>query len=58
MGLTAAPGDVEDVAAKLRAMLEPGTNARLRNAARRAAAGLAWEREQELLATVYEVVAA
>ena len=58
VGLTAAPGDVEDVAAKLRAMLEPGTNARLRNAARRAAAGLAWEREQELLATVYEVVAA
>jgi glycosyltransferase involved in cell wall biosynthesis len=58
VGMTAAPGDVGDVAAKLRAMLEPDANARMREAARRAAATLTWAGEQELLATAYGQLAA
>jgi glycosyltransferase involved in cell wall biosynthesis len=54
VGLTAAPGDVRDVAAKLRAMLEPDANARMREATRRTAATLTWAGEQERLARAYE----
>jgi glycosyltransferase involved in cell wall biosynthesis len=58
VGLTAAPGDVGDVAAKLRAMLAPEANARMREAARTAAATLTWAGEQDRLATAYEQLAA
>ena len=54
VGLTAAPGDVKDVAAKLRAMLEPEANARMREASRRTAATLTWAGERERLAAAYE----
>jgi len=54
VGLTAAPGDVRDIAAKLRAILVPETNARMRAATRWTAAVLAWAHEQERLAAVYE----
>jgi len=54
VGLTAAPGDVGDVAAKLRSILEPKANARMREATRRTAAALTWEAERERLATAYE----
>ena len=54
VGLTAAPGDVGDVAAKLRAMLEPEANARMREASRTAAATLTWAGESERLAAAYE----
>ena len=57
VGMTAVPDDVGDVAAKLRTMLEPETNARIRAAARRAGTALVWGREQELLAAAYEEVA-
>ena len=58
VGLTAAPGDVSDVAAKLRAMLEPEANERMRAASRTAAAELTWAAERERLASAYEELAA
>jgi glycosyltransferase involved in cell wall biosynthesis len=58
VGLTAAPGDVHDVAAKLRAMLEPEANARMREATHRAAATLTWDSERERLVTAYKELSA
>jgi glycosyltransferase involved in cell wall biosynthesis len=53
IGLLAAPGEVEDVAAKLSEMLEPERNGAFRDAARVAAGELHWDREAERLAGEY-----
>jgi glycosyltransferase involved in cell wall biosynthesis len=53
IGLLAEPGEVEDVALKLAEMLEPERNRDFREAARRAAEELAWDREAERLAHEY-----
>jgi glycosyltransferase involved in cell wall biosynthesis len=58
VGLTAAPGDVHDVAEKLRAMIEPEANARMREATHRAAAMLTWAGERERLETAYTELSA
>jgi glycosyltransferase involved in cell wall biosynthesis len=52
-GLTADPSDVHSVRAALRSALDPDRNARLREAARRAAAGATWASESERLADAY-----
>jgi glycosyltransferase involved in cell wall biosynthesis len=53
IGLLAEPGEVDDVAAKLGEMLEPDRNSAFREAARKAAGVLNWDREAERLAAVY-----
>jgi glycosyltransferase involved in cell wall biosynthesis len=53
IGLVAEPGEVQDVALKLGEMLEPERNSAFRDAARRAADILNWDREAELLAHEY-----
>ena len=53
IGLLAQPGEVEDVAAKLGEMLEPDQNSAFREAARRAAGELHWDREAVRLAEQY-----
>jgi glycosyltransferase involved in cell wall biosynthesis len=53
IGLLAEPGEVEDVALKLGKMLEPERNTAFREAARRAAEELVWDREAERLAHEY-----
>jgi glycosyltransferase involved in cell wall biosynthesis len=53
LGATVDPGDAEAIAAKIRELIEPEANARLRAAAERAAATIDWERERELLEDVY-----
>jgi glycosyltransferase involved in cell wall biosynthesis len=58
IGLLAAPGEVEDVAAKLAEMLEPERNRAFRDAARTAAGELHWDREAERLADEYRRAAA
>lgn len=57
IGLLAEPGEVEDVAAKLREMLEPERNSAFRDAARAAAGELHWDREAERLAQEYREAA-
>ena len=58
IGLLAEPGDVENVAAKLNEMLEPERNSAFRDAARKAAGVLNWDREAERLADEYAEAAA
>jgi glycosyltransferase involved in cell wall biosynthesis len=53
IGLLAEPGEVDDVAAKLGEMLEPDRNTAFRDAARKAALTLNWDREAVRLAAVY-----
>jgi glycosyltransferase involved in cell wall biosynthesis len=53
IGLLAAPGEVEDVAAKLGEMLDPERNSSFREATREAARELNWDREAVRLADEY-----
>jgi glycosyltransferase involved in cell wall biosynthesis len=53
IGLLAEPGEAEDVALKLGEMMEPERNSAFREAARKAAVELAWDREAERLADYY-----
>ncbi len=53
LGVTVDSQDADSVAAGLAEVLEPERNRVFREGARRAAASLDWEREQELLAGVY-----
>jgi glycosyltransferase involved in cell wall biosynthesis len=57
IGLLAAPGEVEDVAAKLGQMLDPERNSSFREATREAARELNWDREAVRLADEYRAAA-
>jgi glycosyltransferase involved in cell wall biosynthesis len=57
IGLLAAPGEVEDVAAKLGDMLDPERNRAFREAAREAARELNWDHEAVRLADQYRTAA-
>jgi glycosyltransferase involved in cell wall biosynthesis len=57
IGLLAAPGEVEDVAAKLGEMLDPERNSAFREAAREAARELNWDHEAVRLADQYRTAA-
>jgi glycosyltransferase involved in cell wall biosynthesis len=57
IGLLAAPGEVEDVAAKLGEMLDPERNSDFREAAREAARELNWDHEAVRLADEYRAAA-
>jgi glycosyltransferase involved in cell wall biosynthesis len=58
IGLLAAPGEVEDVAAKLGEMLDPERNNAFREAALEAARELNWDHEAVRLADQYRAAAA
>jgi glycosyltransferase involved in cell wall biosynthesis len=53
IGLLARPGEVDDVAAKLEAMLEPERNEAFREASREAFTELNWDHEAVRLAEEY-----
>jgi glycosyltransferase involved in cell wall biosynthesis len=58
VGLTVPPDDVEQVAQRMKEMLQPQRNSELRRRVATAASGLSWERESRLLAHNYTDAAA